>query len=191
MSARTTGPLLFLATLALAASGCDAPGVGWPPTDAIDEDVARIQELARERVAAGEEAPSGPQAEAPTAAATPTQAEPAAAAPAPEPEPRVPDATRAAPLYAQYCASCHGSGGHGDGPAGAALDPHPTDHTNGSYMNTLSNEHLFKVISEGGAAVGKSASMAPWGGVLSEDQVWDLVAYVRTLADPPYEGTVP
>ncbi len=189
MSARTTGPFLLLATLALAASACDAPGVGWPSTEAIDEDVARIQELARERVAAGEQAPSGPQAEMPTAAAAaPAEPEPAAV---PEPEPQAPDATRGAPLYAQYCASCHGSGGHGDGPAGAALDPHPTDHTDGSYMNTLSNEHLFKVVAEGGASVGKSASMAPWGGVLSEEQIWNLVAYVRTLADPPYEGAVP
>jgi mono/diheme cytochrome c family protein len=58
-------------------------------------------------------------------------------------------------------------------------------------MNALSNEHLFKVIKEGGPAVGKSPLMAPWGGTLSDEQIWDVVAFVRSLAQPPYEGSVP
>jgi mono/diheme cytochrome c family protein len=58
-------------------------------------------------------------------------------------------------------------------------------------MNALSNEHLFKVIKEGGAAVGKSPLMAPWGGALSDDQIRDVVAYVRSLAHPPYTGPQP
>ncbi len=53
-------------------------------------------------------------------------------------------------------------------------------------MNALTNEHLTKVIAEGGAAVGKSPLMAPWGGVLNAQQVQDVVAYVRSLADPAY-----
>lgn len=58
-------------------------------------------------------------------------------------------------------------------------------------MNALSNEYLFKVIDEGGAAVGKSPLMAPWGGSLTDAQIWDVVAFVRTLAVPPYEGPTP
>jgi mono/diheme cytochrome c family protein len=68
----------------------------------------------------------------------------------------------------------------------AGLDPKPARHTDGSYMNALSDEHLFRVIKEGGAAVGKSPLMAPWGGTLSDAQVHDLVAFTRSLADPPY-----
>jgi mono/diheme cytochrome c family protein len=94
-------------------------------------------------------------------------------------------------LYQMYCAACHGARGAGDGPAGMALDPRPASHADGSYMNNLSNEHLFTVIKEGGPAVGKSPLMAPWGGSLSDEQVWDVVAFVRTLADPPYEGPMP
>jgi mono/diheme cytochrome c family protein len=58
-------------------------------------------------------------------------------------------------------------------------------------MNALSNEHLFKVIKEGGQAVGKSPLMAPWGGTLTDAQIWDVVAFVRSLAKPPYPGSVP
>jgi len=31
-------------------------------------------------------------------------------------------------------------------------------------MKTLTDDHLFKVIKEGGVAVGKSQLMPPWGG---------------------------
>jgi cytochrome c553 len=88
--------------------------------------------------------------------------------------------------YKTFCESCHGPGGNGEGPAAAALDPKPAKHNDGGYMNALTNDHLKKVIAEGGAAVGKSPLMAPWGGVLNEQQVMDVVAYVRSLADPPY-----
>ena len=69
----------------------------------------------------------------------------------------------------------------------ASLNPKPVRHSDGAYMNELSEEHLFKVIAQGGAAVGKSPLMAPWGGTLSDAQIWDLVAFIRTLADPPYQ----
>ena len=125
---------------------------------------------------------------------------PAASAPAPAAPAAVPsaahvpgsaDPARGAAFYAQSCANCHGPRGAGDGPLAASLQPKPAHHSDGSYMNGLSNEHLFKVIKEGGASVGKSPLMAPWGGMLSDDQVWDVVAFVRTLAEPPYTGPKP
>jgi len=114
--------------------------------------------------------------------------------PAPGSTPRPsgkPDAARGAQLYAANCASCHGATGAGDGPAAAALQPKPAHHDDGNYMNALSNDHLFQVIQQGGASVGKSPLMAPWGGVLSNDQIWDVIAYVRSLAKPAYTGSVP
>ncbi|MCP5057000.1 MAG: cytochrome c [bacterium] len=189
MRVRTIGlPILFIAIFSL---GCDGPGFGWPGTDDIDADVVRIQELAAGRVAAGEAPPKGPAELA--AAAAPATPPPAAADPEPEPEPEplVPDAGRGAEIYALNCSSCHGSAGLGDGPAGAALQPPPTNHADGGYMNTLHNDHLYKAVYEGGVAVGKSATMAPWGAVLGEAKVWDLVAFMRTIAEPAYEGSVP
>jgi mono/diheme cytochrome c family protein len=49
-------------------------------------------------------------------------------------------------------------------------------------MKALTDDHLFKVIKDGGAAVGKSPLMAPWGGQLKDPEIWDVVAYIRSLA---------
>ena len=135
----------------------------------------------------------------PPAAEAPAPAAPPAPPPAPPPAAMAPgamapgarDVAKGAATYQQLCASCHGPRGAGDGPAGQALEPKPAKHGDGNYMNGLSNEHLFRVIKEGGAAVGKSPAMAPWGGALSDAQIWDVVAFVRSLADPPYTGPAP
>lgn len=81
--------------------------------------------------------------------------------------------------FATICASCHGDLGKGDGIAAAALDPKPRDLSDAAYMSGLTDEYLFKVINEGGVAVGKSVAMPAWGGVLGEDGVWNVVAYIR------------
>lgn len=93
-------------------------------------------------------------------------------------------------LYTKNCASCHGARGGGDGPVAASLVPQPAKHSDGGYMNALSNDHLYKVIAEGGTAVGKSSMMAPWGMTFSEEEIWDVIEFLRTLADPPYAGSV-
>jgi mono/diheme cytochrome c family protein len=90
-------------------------------------------------------------------------------------------------LYQQRCAPCHGPDGKANTPTAQALNPKPRDHTDGSYMNTLAQDHLFKVIKQGGVAVGKSPIMPPQAD-LSEQQIHDIVAFVRSLANPPYKG---
>ncbi len=118
-------------------------------------------------------------------------AEPATEAPSPAPEPaaaEVPagnlrgDAAHGAELYGQYCWTCHGRGGKGDGPSSAALVPKPADHTDARFMATLSDAELYTVIEKGGAAVGKSPLMAGWGQVLSDQDVRDLIAHLRGLS---------
>jgi mono/diheme cytochrome c family protein len=52
-------------------------------------------------------------------------------------------------------------------------------------MNSFSDEFLMNIISKGGAAVGKSSFMPAWGGVLKENQLQDLLAYLRSIASPP------
>lgn len=108
----------------------------------------------------------------------------------PTPEPPAPagdPVARGNDHYQLYCASCHGAGGAGDGPVAAGLDPKPAKHDDGSYMNPLTDEYLAKVIKEGGVAVDKSPLMAPWGGTLNDEQVADVIAFIRSLADPPYQ----
>ena len=90
-------------------------------------------------------------------------------------------------LYQARCAVCHGPDGKAATPTAQALTPKPRDHTDGAYMNPLSNEHLAKVIKNGGPAVGKSQIM-PAHADLNDQQIEDIMAFVRTLAVPPYSG---
>ena len=96
------------------------------------------------------------------------------------------DAAAGKEIYEQYCALCHGPQGKGDGSLSANLDPKPRNHTDGAYMNALTDAHLLKVVGEGGAASGLSPIMPAWKGILSAQQIQDVVAFVRTLAVPPY-----
>ena len=84
--------------------------------------------------------------------------------------------------YTVFCASCHGKMGKGDGPAAAALPTKPRSLADGAYMNTLSDQHLFKVIKEGGASVGKSPLMPAFVSQLDDRQIRNVVAHVRTLS---------
>ena len=96
------------------------------------------------------------------------------------------DAAAGKEIYEQYCALCHGPQGKGDGSLSANLDPKPRNHTDGAYMNTLTDAHLLKVVGEGGAAAGLSPTMPAWKDILAAQQIQDVVAFVRTLAEPPY-----
>lgn len=91
------------------------------------------------------------------------------------------DASKGKDTYVQYCASCHGNTGKGDGPAAAAMKPKPRDLTNKDYMATLEEKYLVDVITKGGAAVGKSALMPPWGAVLKAGDIDNVIAYIRAL----------
>jgi cytochrome c6 len=88
-------------------------------------------------------------------------------------------------LYMTHCSSCHGDKGRGDGAAGKALPVKPADHTDGGVMKSFSDEFLMTIISKGGVAVGKSSFMPGWGGVLKENQLQDLLAYLRSIANSP------
>ncbi len=84
-------------------------------------------------------------------------------------------------MYVQMCSACHGAMGRGDGPAASGLAVKPRDHTDAAYMNSLSDQQIFDIINRGGAAVGKFAAMPAWGQALTEQQIWSLVRYVRSL----------
>jgi len=90
--------------------------------------------------------------------------------------------------YDLLCGSCHGASGKGDGPAAASLPAKPRSLTDGKSMNALKDQYLFDVIKKGGASVGKSPLMPPWGGQLSDQDIWNVVSYIRSLAVPPYKA---
>ena len=82
-------------------------------------------------------------------------------------------------VYTANCASCHGDSGKGDGPAGASLNPKPADLTDVGANDP--DDRVDWVVHEGGAAAGKSASMPAWKATLSDDQIWQVITYLRTL----------
>ncbi len=91
------------------------------------------------------------------------------------------DAEKGKTLFAQYCGSCHGVSGKGDGPGAAALNPKPKDLTDPGYVKGLKDDYLRDLIVKGGPAVGKSPLMPPLGGALKGDDVKNLIAYIRSL----------
>jgi mono/diheme cytochrome c family protein len=89
-------------------------------------------------------------------------------------------------LFARQCVVCHGDGGRGDGPSAAGFATKPADLTDGRVMNSLPDEFLASVILNGGPAEGLAPTMPSFRGHLGEDEVRQVIAYLRTLAQPPY-----
>ncbi len=85
-------------------------------------------------------------------------------------------------LYEQTCATCHGASGRGDGLTGQALQPKPADLA--TALQGKDEAYLTKVITEGGASVGKSPMMPAYQGVLSDEQIQGLIQYVKGFASP-------
>lgn len=88
-------------------------------------------------------------------------------------------AEKAASLYKDLCASCHGPTGKGNGPAAAALNPKPKDFADCKVMAKISDETLFKTIKGGGSSVGLSPMMPAWGGALKDQQIKEMVTHIR------------
>jgi len=105
-------------------------------------------------------------------------------------------AERGQAIYTQYCTRCHGADGRG-GPMVTMLPVRPRNLADRAYMQTRTAEQLFEVIKQGGNAQGLSPTMPGFGKQISDAQVRDTVAYIRTLAGPTSaarsqpEGTVP
>ena len=84
-------------------------------------------------------------------------------------------------VHVNSCQRCHGPQGRGDGPAGKLLKTKPADWTDKRKMSALSDNQLYAIISGGGGAIGKSTLMPAFKGKLSEAQIWDVIAFIRSL----------
>lgn len=83
--------------------------------------------------------------------------------------------------YRVYCMQCHGMEGNGMGLNIRDMSVQPRDHSDTKAMSSRTDKELFKVIKEGGLAINKSSLMPSWADVFSDDEVHDLVRYLRTL----------
>ncbi len=84
-------------------------------------------------------------------------------------------ATAGAQLFQTNCEMCHGPQGHGDGPAGQALDPKPRNLA--ALQPKVGDDFLFWRIREGKPGT----SMVAWKGILTDEQIWQIIAFIRTL----------
>ena len=84
-------------------------------------------------------------------------------------------------LYLTYCFTCHGKEGKGDGYAARYQPVKPRDLTNAALMSTRTDPQLFSAIGGGSSTFHGPMVMPAWWLSLTEQQIWDLVAYVRTL----------
>lgn len=92
---------------------------------------------------------------------------------------RAADSAKGQEIYTTFCATCHGPTGLGDGVAAAALDPKPRDLSSAAILEGYTNEYLVNVITNGGAAVGKSPMMTAWAGIISPEDIDNVVAHIR------------
>lgn len=124
-----------------------------------------------------------PAAVASSAATSPaaTSSTPAPEAPAPTPPPLPYEARLGKITFTHYCQTCHGESGAGDGFNAFNLDPHPRDLSDPEFQKKKSDAELADAIRRGGAGVGLSALMPPWGHTLSARQIDELVLYLRAL----------
>lgn len=101
------------------------------------------------------------------------------------------DTTRGARLYARHCTACHGPEGRGDGWNAAALPVQPAVHADSARMSARPDDALFDGIWAGAWVLDGSPRMPAFGGLLSADEVRDLVTWIRTLCScnaPPWSS---
>jgi mono/diheme cytochrome c family protein len=83
-------------------------------------------------------------------------------------------------VYAKECFSCHGPEGKGDGPAAAALEKSPGNLSDPKMWEQTDGALFWKITT------GKKP-MASYENLLTEEQRWYVINYIRTLAPRPGE----
>ncbi len=78
-------------------------------------------------------------------------------------------------LFDRNCVACHGATGKGDGPAAAYLQTRPAD-LGDPGIAKYSDGNLFYKVTEG------RSSMPSYRTMLTDEQRWELVDYIRTFA---------
>lgn len=90
-------------------------------------------------------------------------------------------------VFNNTCVWCHAEAT----PAGPSnrsnVTPTPPLFNDGETLNPLTDEFLQNTITLGGSAMGKSTMMPTWGQTLSEDEIRSVIAYIRAIAQPPYQ----
>ena len=91
------------------------------------------------------------------------------------------DLAKGKQIFDQMCAGCHGYKGDGGEGHRGGFSPHIGTLANKEYMSQLPDDYLVLIIKKGGAYMGKISTMPAWEKKLSDDEVVDVVAHIRTF----------
>jgi mono/diheme cytochrome c family protein len=91
-------------------------------------------------------------------------------------------------IHDQYCIRCHDRESTPERVSNFDnLSPSPHEFTDGATLNRLADSELINIITYGGQAVGKSPQNPAYGTTLKPAEIRAVVAYIRAIADPPYQ----
>lgn len=82
-------------------------------------------------------------------------------------------------IYLDKCANCHGEKGAGDGPEADMYTPSPASFTDAHMMGEMTDGEIFWKMTEG------RKPMPSFKKQLTDEQRWQLVNFLRTLAPTP------
>jgi mono/diheme cytochrome c family protein len=80
-------------------------------------------------------------------------------------------------VYGNYCVTCHGINADGNGRAARLYSPRPAN----LRASDKNDQYILMIVRMGGAAVGRSEFMPPWGAELTDEQMRDVTAYLRAI----------
>lgn len=81
-------------------------------------------------------------------------------------------------LFENYCTTCHGLSGGGYGPAAHGITTFPRQLWVWYNTDSATDGYLYWFITNG------RNEMPPWGIILSENERWDIINYIKTLKQP-------
>lgn len=76
------------------------------------------------------------------------------------------------------CFNCHGMSGKGNGPGAANLNPPPRVFTSHGFWKHRTEGEIFWVVKHGSPGT----AMIPFGGLLSDEDIWTVMLYERSFA---------
>lgn len=91
------------------------------------------------------------------------------------------DPAKGKPIFDQMCAGCHGTYGNGQEGTKSGFVPRIGTLADKAYMASVPDEYLVLIIKKGGAYMGKIAAMPAWEKKLSDEEIDDIVALIRTF----------
>ncbi|MEC8558081.1 MAG: c-type cytochrome [Planctomycetota bacterium] len=83
-------------------------------------------------------------------------------------------------LYRLHCSGCHGDGS-GNGHIAGTLAARPRNLKHNQWQDSVTDEHIFRVIHEGGEAVKLNKAMPAFEEKLTKEEIRSLVGYIRFL----------